>query len=59
MVTMRIHGATLDFVKEINALGYDHPAVDQLVTMRIHGVSPEFIRKTRSLGMGNLSIDNW
>ena len=31
MVTMRIHGATTDFMKEVGDLGYDHPSVDQLV----------------------------
>ncbi|HMB91369.1 MAG TPA: hypothetical protein VKP65_11015, partial [Rhodothermales bacterium] len=43
LVSMRIHGVSIDFVREMRELGY-HPSVDKLVEMRIHGVSPSMVR---------------
>jgi len=56
MIAMRIHGAGIDFVKDVRSLGYT-PTIDQLVSMRIHDVTPEYIRNLQARGMKNLSID--
>ena len=50
LTSLRIHGATLDFVRELQALGYSGLPTDGLVSFRIHGVSAEYIRGFKELG---------
>jgi hypothetical protein len=57
MVTMRIHGVSMEFIREVESLGYDRPSIDKLVTMKIHGITPDDIRKVQARGFNNLSID--
>ena len=45
---MQIHGVTPEFVRELNALGYQNPPADKLIALRVHGATPEYIRDMRS-----------
>jgi hypothetical protein len=53
---MRIHGVSVDFIKEIRALGYPDVTVPELVKLRIHGVTPEFIKEVREAGYKEMSV---
>src|ERR1700686_2326127 len=47
LVNLRIHGASVDYVRELRDLGYPNLSAEQLVQMRIHGVSASYIRDLR------------
>ncbi len=51
------HGISLDYVKQINALGYHPSTLDGLVRMRDHGVTPEYVKAIQASGLKNLSED--
>ncbi len=50
LIAMRIHGATPEWIAQLQKEGYDHVDLQELIAFRIHGVSPEFIEKIQSLG---------
>lgn len=50
LVKMRIHGVTLDYIREVHQAGYRDLSVQDFVDMRIHGVSTEFIRDLKAAG---------
>ncbi|PYQ53955.1 MAG: hypothetical protein DMF78_07780 [Acidobacteria bacterium] len=52
-----LHGATPEFIRELQALGYAHPSVDQLVSLRIHGATTDFVRALKQLGYEGLTPD--
>ena len=53
---MRIHGTSIEFVRDLQSLGYSRVPAQELVTMRIHGVSPEYIRELQTLGYKRVSV---
>ncbi len=53
----RIHGATPEFVRSLQTLGYRNVPSDDLVAFRIHGVTPEFIRGMQAHGFNDVSGD--
>jgi hypothetical protein len=55
-VSLRIHGASPDFVGQLRELGYERVSAEDLVSMRIHGVSPEFVRRVQA-SRGAVSIE--
>ena len=48
-IAFRIHGATAQFVREINTLGY-HPEADQLIAFEVPGAPTDFIPPLPALG---------
>jgi hypothetical protein len=48
---------SIEYIQELQPLGYHNSTPDELVTMRIHDVSPDFIHRLQTRGMKNLSID--
>jgi hypothetical protein len=38
LVTMRIHGVTPAFIRNLQSRGMRNLSIDQLVSMRIHGI---------------------
>jgi beta-lactamase regulating signal transducer with metallopeptidase domain len=55
LISMKIHGVTPGFVKEIHEMGLQ-PTPDELVGMRVQGITPEYIREMRTFD-SNLNID--
>lgn len=49
-VSMRIHGATPELVRELRELGFRDIPAHELVSLRIHGVTPDYIRRMRAGG---------
>lgn len=47
LVEFRIHGVSLEYIRELDKLGYRNIDPDQLVELRIFGVSPEYIRRIK------------
>ena len=43
LASLRTHGVTPEFLREIAALGYKRASVSDLVALRIHGVTPDYI----------------
>ena len=50
LVRMRIHGATPEFAREMQAAGFSGLTAEELVKFRIHRVTPEFVRAMADLG---------
>ena len=57
LTSLRIHGASLEFVREMQALGFTGLPTDGLVSFRIHGVSPGYVRAFKALGYDSLTAD--
>ena len=57
LLELALHNVSLDFVREMGALGYDKVSLDKLVEFRIHDVFPEFVRELAGLGYTDLSAD--
>jgi len=55
-VSMRIHGITPAYVRDLRAAGI-RPTVDQLISFRIHGVQPDFVREIQSSGFPDFNAD--
>jgi hypothetical protein len=53
---MRIHGVSPEFVRELQALGYNRVPVEELVSMRIHGVTIDYAKKMKA-GYGGVTVD--
>lgn len=51
------HGVSLDYIKQINALGYHPSTLHGLIRMRDHGVSAEYVKAIQSSGLKGLSED--
>lgn len=58
LVSLRTHGVTPEFIKEMNAYFNKKLDVDTLTAMRIHGVTPQFIAEMKAAGYTGLSADD-
>ena len=58
LVSLRIDGAEPEFVRQLQAAGYERPDLDDLVSLRIHGVRPEFITELKALGYTTPPLDD-
>jgi beta-lactamase regulating signal transducer with metallopeptidase domain len=56
LASLRTHGVTPEFLREIAALGYKRASVNDLVALRIHGVTPDYIARMTAL-VGKQSLD--
>jgi len=56
LASLRTHGVTPEFLREIAALGYKTASVSDLVALRIHGVTPDYISRMTAL-VGRQSLD--
>ncbi len=56
LASLRTHGVTPEFLREIAALGYKKESVGDLVALRIHGVTPDYISRMTAL-VGRQSLD--
>ncbi len=54
----RIHGATPENVRALQAQGFRGLSVDELIRFRIHKVTPEEIDQFKSLGFGNMTTES-
>jgi beta-lactamase regulating signal transducer with metallopeptidase domain len=56
LASLRTHGVTPEFLREIAALGYKTASVSDLVALRIHGVTPDYITRMTAL-VGKQSLE--
>jgi beta-lactamase regulating signal transducer with metallopeptidase domain len=56
LASLRTHGVTPEFLRDIAALGYKTASVSELVALRIHGVTPDYITRITAL-VGRQSLD--
>ena len=57
LVALRIHGASINYVRDLRDLGYPNLSADDLVSMRIHGVTPTYIRDLNTAGFANIPVE--
>lgn len=50
LVDLRIHGVTLDYIRETARAGYRNLSAQEYIDLRIHGVDTEFIRYLKAAG---------
>jgi hypothetical protein len=50
LLQLRMHGVTLDYVREARQAGYPNFSADDLVQLRIHGVETAFLRDLKAAG---------
>ena len=50
LIQLRIHGVTLDYVREARQAGYQNFSADDYVQLRIHGVDTNFLRELKAAG---------
>jgi hypothetical protein len=53
---LRIHGVTMDYIRDVRSAGYSTLSARDFVQMRIHGVGADFVRDLKDTGY-DLSID--
>ncbi len=39
LITMRIHGVTIEYIHDLRSKGLKDLSIDQLVSLKIHGIS--------------------
>ncbi|MEP6768047.1 MAG: M56 family metallopeptidase [Acidobacteriota bacterium] len=55
LVSLRRHGVTPEFLREISSLGYRRASTDELIALRVHGVSTEDIAQFQKI-FGSVSL---
>jgi hypothetical protein len=50
LLQLRIHGVTLDYVREARQAGYQNFSADDYAQLRIHGVDTDFLRELKAAG---------
>ena len=51
------HGVSLDYIRDINALGYKPSTLGGLIRLRDHGVDAEFVKAIQASGLKNLPAE--
>ena len=50
IVSLKIHGAGVEYIRGMQALGYKSVSVDDIVSLKIHGVSSEYVKAMAANG---------
>ena len=50
LIGLKIHGVSLDYIREARRAGYETFTADDYVQLRIHGVGTDFLRELRAAG---------
>jgi len=50
LIALKIHGVTLDYLREARQAGYRDFTADDYVQLRIHGVGTDFLRELKAAG---------
>lgn len=50
LIGLKIHGVTLDYVREARQAGYQNLTADDYAQLRIHGVDTDFLRELKAAG---------
>ena len=58
LVRARDHGVTVEFVREMAALGYTNLTLDNLIRIRDHGVTPDYAKALKALGYDRLAVED-
>jgi hypothetical protein len=51
------HGVSMDYIRDINGLGYHPSTLSGLIRLRDHGVTPEFVRAIQASGLKDLPAE--
>jgi propanediol dehydratase small subunit len=58
IISMKIHGVTPDYIRELRAAGVEAGASD-LVALKIHEVTPEYVRGLAAAGLASLRVRDY
>ncbi|HKP85058.1 MAG TPA: M56 family metallopeptidase [Blastocatellia bacterium] len=58
LISLKTHGVTVEYIREMNALFNQKLSVDTLTAMMIHGVTTKFMSDVKAMGYANLSADD-
>ena len=58
IISLKIHGVTPDYIRELRAAGVEATAPD-LVALKIHEVTPEYVRGLTAAGLANLHVHDY
>jgi hypothetical protein len=50
LIALKVHGVTLDYIREIRRAGYQNFTAEDYTQLRIHGVDTNFLRDLRDAG---------
>jgi len=50
LISLRIHGVTLDYIREARQAGYQNLTAEDYAQLRIHGIETEFLRELKAAG---------
>jgi hypothetical protein len=56
LVSMRVHGLSADYVRQLAEAGYPNLSYDELMAARIHRVTPDYIQEIALAGYPGLSM---
>jgi len=58
IISLKIHGVTPDYIRELRAAGVEATAPD-LVALKIHEITPEYVRGLTAAGLANLRVHDY
>jgi beta-lactamase regulating signal transducer with metallopeptidase domain len=58
IISLKIHGVTPDYIRELRAAGVEGSASD-LVALKIHEITPEYVRGLAAAGLANLRVHDY
>ena len=57
LIGMKVQGVTPEYVKSLQAAGFNDLDADEIIGAKVQGITPEFIEKARKHGFQNLTLD--
>jgi len=57
LIEAKEHGVSVEFIKELQQMGYKDLTIDQAIQLKDHGVDADFIRDIQKMGYTDMPLD--